>query len=316
MRNQSGQVILLLILVMTVALAIGLSIVQRSLVDVSTASKVEQSSRAFSAAEAGIEKALQLQPGSTCGVDCISFSENSSKADVEGGSLMPCVPGQPTCSEVTDTQLRPFCVVGQPSCPEATDIRQLALEFPLLVKEDIAQVWLADYKSTLNPPASFYTQNTLDVYWGNSSSDLAALELTLVYYGTDASDPVDPSSSKYRSKKWYLDQTNRGNGFEVSCGNSSLAGYQCNRTLSFTVQQASGLMLLRARLLYNTTSQPFAVQAVGTCGKSCSLPPQAKSIISTGTSGETQRRVKVFQLDKVVPQYFDYAIFSAGEIAK
>ncbi len=47
MNNQKGQLILILILVMTVALSIGLSIVQKSLVDVSTSSKVEQSSRAF-----------------------------------------------------------------------------------------------------------------------------------------------------------------------------------------------------------------------------------------------------------------------------
>ena len=78
----------------------------------------------------------------------------------------------------------------------------------------------------------------------------------------------------------------------------------------------SDLMLIRARLLYNTTSQPFAVQAVGTCGQACSIPPQAKIITSTGVTGETQRRVRVFQIQKVVPPYFDYAIFSAGDISK
>ena len=58
MKEQKGQVILILILVMTVGLAIGLSIVQKSLVDISTASKIEQSSRAYSAAEAGVERAF------------------------------------------------------------------------------------------------------------------------------------------------------------------------------------------------------------------------------------------------------------------
>ena len=58
--NKKGQILLALILVMTVALAIGLSVIQKSLVDVSTSTKVEQSSMAFSAAEAGIERSLPM----------------------------------------------------------------------------------------------------------------------------------------------------------------------------------------------------------------------------------------------------------------
>ena len=66
MNNERGQIILVLVLVITVALAIGISVVQRSLSDISTSTKVEESSRAFSAAEAGIERALKEH--STIGV--------------------------------------------------------------------------------------------------------------------------------------------------------------------------------------------------------------------------------------------------------
>ena len=289
-KKESGQVILALILIMTVALAIGLSIVQKSLVDVSTASKVEQSSRAFSAAEAGIEKALQA---GTCGDNCVSFSENSSKADVSDMGLNPSIP-----------------VVGN---------RQVALEYPPLAKEDAAQVWLADYKSADNPPPAAYTQPTLDIYWGNfSATDKAALEITLVYY----------DGSIYKSSKWYLDNPsairNPANGFDNTTPTCGVSGYpvgantyQCKKTLSGLPSTSPNiLMLIRVRLLYNSTSQPFAVQATGICGTPCSLPPQARSITSTGISGETQRKVNLFQLNKVVPPYFDYAIFSAGPIVK
>jgi len=299
---ERGQIILILILVMTVALAIGLSVVQKSLVDISTASKVEQSSRAFSAAEAGIEKALQSTTYLNC-TDCQSFTDNSSaiKNITDQGSL-PAVPTAPN--------------------------RQSALEFPPFAKEDVIQVWLADPTASLpnctgGTSNVCYTQPTLDVYWGNSLQDKAALELTLVYYGTD---------SKYRSRRWYLDQINRPNGFcqITSCNGYPLGSnnYQCNLTLGNSAISCangasinntalpSGMMLFRARLLYNITSQPLAVQAVGTCGKDCSLPSQAREIISTGVSGETQRRVKLFQQDSVVPPYFDYAIFSAGPINK
>lgn len=274
--RQKGQVILILILVMTVVLAIGLSIVQKSLTDVSTASKVEQSSRAFSAAEAGIEKALNSSVNSSC-TNCQTFTDNSA-----------------AIKQITDSDLLP--------ATSAASTRQAPLEFPSLAKEDIAQVWLADLDSTANPPALHYKQTTLDVYWGDPSAtaDKAALELTLVYW----------DGTTYSSKKWYLDQIirNPDNGFEqVNCSG------QCKKTLSGL---PSGLMLLRARLLYNSFSQPFAVQAMGICGNDCSIPSQAKKITSTGISGETQRSVQLFQLYKVAPPYFDYAIFSAGEISK
>lgn len=294
--NKKGQVILALILVMTVALAIGLSVIQKSLTDISTSTKVEQSSRAFSAAEAGIEKYLQnsIESINCTAVTCnVSFPDNSSEAKVEGGSLIPAVP--------------------------AANTRQELLEYPPLSKEEIAHVWLADYQSTTGstPPncgpniKCHYIQNSLDVYWGNSDQDKAALELTLVYY----------DGSKYASRKWYLDHQNASrisaNNFDsVPCTGASLAGFQCHTTLQFTELQAAGQILIRARLLYNSSSQPLAVQAVGTCGADCSIPPQARILESTGTSGETQRKVSVFQLNKVVPPYFDYAIFSAGEISK
>lgn len=277
--NQKGQLILALILVMMVALGIGLSVVQRSLVDVSTSSKVEQSSRAFSAAEAGIERALQV--GSTS----LNFSENSSQAEVSDSGLLPSVP--------------------------PANNRQEPLEYPPLAKEDIAQVWLADYNSSSSPPSLGYTQNSLEVYWGNSLTDRAALEISLVYF----------NGTQYVYRKWYLDQMARTptNNFDISavCGDQrwevGSSKYQCKKTLD---SLPVGLMLIRARLLYNTTSQPFAVWAVGACGSACNIPPQARILTSTGTSGETQRRVRLFQLNKVVPPYFDYAIFSAGEIAK
>src|SRR3989344_8166868 len=105
-RRQAGQVILILILVMTVALAIGISVIQRSLSDISTSSKVEQSSRAFSAAEAGIEKALR---GDSSGVN---FVDTASSAQVE------------------DSGLRPRAREN--------------FEHPPIGKEQVAQVWLAD----------------------------------------------------------------------------------------------------------------------------------------------------------------------------
>lgn len=285
MKNETGQVVLVLILVMTVALAIGISVIQRSISDISTASKVEQSSRAFSAAEAGIERTL-----GTGNTSLITLQNNAQV-------------------QATDTGLIPAAAAG--------GAQQNPLEYPPLSKEEVAQVWLANPDSVTSPPAGVYKKNSLDIYWGNSSTDRAALELTLIYY-----DGV----SQYKSQKWFLDQIARSpsNNFDTSanCAGglippASSTAYQCKKNISLPAAPAS-LMLLRARLLYNTTSQPFAVQppSSATCGADCSVPPQARIVISTGTAGTTQRKVKLFQINKIVPPYFDYAIFSTGAINK
>ncbi len=283
MNRERGQVVLILILVMTVALAIGISVVQRSLSDISTSTKVEESSRAFSAAEAGIEQALNS--GSTIPV---TFAENQSGATVTKTDLLPVV-----------------------------SIHQDALEFPPLSKEQTAHVWLADYRVGSNPPPAHYIQNTLDIYWGDPiATDKAALELTLIYY-----------DGAYKTTKWYLssDSSNTTSSFVLvtTCSTDgkipqgSTTKYLCYKQLTGL---PANLMMITARLLYNSTSQPFAVQAVGTCAvasaKDCSIPPQATVFISTGTAGQTQRRIKLFQIEKVAPPYFDYGLFSAGEINK
>lgn len=293
MKKQSGQVLVLLILVMTIALATGLSIIQKSLSDISSASKVEQSSRAFSAAEAGIEKALQNDPNPN-----VSFTDNSSSSIVSDQSLQP--------SEA---------IVGTVQTP---------LEFSPLAKEDVAQVWLADFNSAAqfyNPPSG-----KLDVYWGTlgitNPADKPALEVKVIYY----------ASETYQTKSFYLDSnesristngfTNASSGcifpssVRTTFGNNRQ--FYCKWTLSDLIPT---LMLARLRILYSSTSQPVAIGAVGTCQvvgncKAYSIPAQARIVYSVGTSGETQRRIRVVQQEKIVPPYFDYAIFSSGDITK
>lgn len=280
MKDEKGQIIITLILVMTVALAVGLSIIQRSLTDVSTSTKVEQSARAFSAAEAGIEKALQADSA----IGQISLGNEAEIKEVQKNTV-----------------------------PAANQ----ALEYPPIAKEELAQVWLANPSDLTTE----YTASTLDIYWGSSGvtgADKPAIEITVVYQDT---------SLAFRSKQYFYDQDAavRNNGFAVpsNCPSDSISTslsataktFFCKQTIdvsSTTLTGLSKLILLRARLLYTSTSQPFAVKPTA----AASLPIQGRLFTSTGVSGETQRRVQVFKLDKVVPPYFDYAIFSAGEIKK
>lgn len=58
-KSQSGQIALVVLLVMVVLLTVGLAVVSRSVTDIRISQETEESARAFSAAEAGIEEALK-----------------------------------------------------------------------------------------------------------------------------------------------------------------------------------------------------------------------------------------------------------------
>src|SRR5258708_9711539 len=86
-NSQNGQIVVVLVLVMLVALTIGLAITLRSVSDVTTSTQTEQSSRAFSAAEAGIERAIQDGPGAA---QTSQFAlDNQSNAQVTLSSNLP-----------------------------------------------------------------------------------------------------------------------------------------------------------------------------------------------------------------------------------
>ncbi|MBI1919019.1 hypothetical protein HYS29_00310 [Candidatus Microgenomates bacterium] len=59
MGKQSGQALLIVVLTMVVALTVGLSVVSRSITNVRISTSEEESQRAFSAAEAGVEELLK-----------------------------------------------------------------------------------------------------------------------------------------------------------------------------------------------------------------------------------------------------------------
>lgn len=58
MKKRSGQILILVLLVVVVALAVGLSVASRNITNLRISTQTEQSQRAFSAAEGGVEDVL------------------------------------------------------------------------------------------------------------------------------------------------------------------------------------------------------------------------------------------------------------------
>lgn len=293
--NHRGQITIVLLLLLLAALSVALAVTQRSITNVATSTQSEESTRAFSAAEAGIEKATQT-----------------------------CPPGQPSCTEIDPISLTNQAtakVILSPPLP----LPKQALEYPPLGKEEVAQFWLAN--PTTSPPATFYTASSFDIYFGNSdlttTQDFPAIEVNV----------VTSNAGVYKSNRYYLDSKSRNptNNFNLAtCGNvdpiptanyknSPSSTFYCKGTIPYPGCSAPGCtaytgtpIMARVRILYSTTKQSIALApALGN-----SLPPQATLYTSTGNSGLSQKTISVFRTTNVVPPFFDYAIFSAGNITK
>ncbi|MFA5933332.1 MAG: hypothetical protein WCV81_03680 [Microgenomates group bacterium] len=310
-NNSSGQVVILLLLIMVVALAIGLSTIGRSILEVSTSRKSEDSSRAFSAAEAAIEKAIKQ-------------NENNI-----GGT--------------TTTQVNPFNLSNAAAASAsagATPVGSNALSFAPYTKRTFAQFWLANPETM----ARSYNEDYFYLYFGDPNHDkydetkggrLAnqpAVELDIVYW--------DDTDKKYKTLKKYYDSYRDGSLINAprinnttqssisSCDvrdtstlidDGATANYYCQVRVPSTsdvpsILPHSGnniLIMVRVRLLYTDTEHPVALKpGIG------SLPTQANIYRASGTSGDVKRSLEVTNYRGVMPQLFDYVLFSASNLKK
>lgn len=271
---------MVLLLIMTVALAIGLSVVQRSVTDVSTSTKTEESARAFSAAEAGIERAINRNSVGTLNVTSNELN-NSSSAQVTG-------------YPVPDGNIKNF-------------------EIPSVRQEDPANIWLV---SSADLSSSRYSGSTLDVYWGDYSvTPRSAIEISVISGPSGGPYTVTKSFYDGESSRALLNHFSAptscpsGNSVITHLTPSPGKQYGCKVTVTIPANPIA----LRARLIYtNGKDQPIAFVPVG-----ASLFPQQGSLfISTGAAGDTKRTVILQKQDNVLPFFFDFVLFSLSNITK
>src|SRR3989344_1344623 len=292
--SQEGQIIVILLLLMLVALSIGLAVTQRSVTDVTTSTQTEQSSRAFSAAEAGLEKALS---GS---LDEGSFSlDNSSSSNIQASAWLPQDSGT-------------------------------GIEYPPIGRETTAQFWFTDPTNQ----GIFYTGDSAWLYFGNpnagSENDSTAVEVEVVmlasgkfysqtyFYDSDSTrvagngfKPVSCTGNAVLSKGIL------GNNHEFYCKvqipqpyfnvfpNPAGSG-KCYQS------RVCQLILARVRLLYSSQNHKIALEPIG----NTQLPRQVQIYNSTGIAGQSQKQIQAFKVRDVVPPWFNFAVFSINEIKK
>lgn len=305
--NKSGQALLIILLAMVTITTVVLSIVSRSVSEVEVTNKEEDSLRAFTAAEAGIEEALISATIGTTLEESITVPTT--------GSLT---------SEISNYTVD---VIGYPQ-----NATQFAYPFELL-SGDTASVWLVTRNGVQTLPCTGSTcfdpdPQNLTICWGNTTPNVIdasspAIELTFVYkvgttyYTTRAA--FDPFLNRRSDNKFQVPTATNGSG----CSNIAGENYKFRKDFSaqeLTTGVASSLglpttagatELLKVRLLYNTTT-PHGFGVIS----NAPLPSQGRQVNSVGESGNSTRRIEAYLLNPSTPSVFDGAIYSGTQMVK
>ena len=278
-RKTEGQIVLILVLITIVGLTVGLSLISRTVTDVRISSQIEQSNRAFSAAEAGVEIALK-----SAVVNGPTVTFNLSQVAVTY-----------KVSTVGDSNVYTF--------PNAQTGKTQVL-------------WLADHDSDGNivESSTYPVGSPLDVCWGSTVNNNAAVVMSLLYKTID---------NNYKIAKSAYDPDPAAPGHDIynfltllpedMIGGYCNGNYRFKKTINDVLQFWEGLTLTPDTKLISLWLQPvdqdtsFAINTrTGT-----NLYKQGIQINSQGlTSTGILRRIKVIKSFQLIPQVFNYTLFS------
>ncbi|MDP3888665.1 MAG: hypothetical protein Q8Q24_01330 [bacterium] len=295
--SQSGQALLIILLIAAVSLTIGLSITSRSITDIRISQRTEESARAYSAAEAGIEEALATGLGNS-----VTFSETGAKFNSQvtgiGGSSDEFAFPQPIGSDETQT------------------------------------LSLASWNNVTKLYSKSFNRSLLRVAWGNQGSlDYPALEVNIYYLDSttykNARFMLDPLSSRTPDPAFCnpgevpVGQCSNVTAFSTSGVTIDSKNFQYLATLDLLnagVTSSIGTKtpyFARLRVLYTSNSHVIGAQGAGTIysgdGK---FPSQGTKVQSTGQSGDATRAVQVTKFNPAPPELFDFAMYSGTNLSK
>ncbi|OGM05203.1 hypothetical protein A2125_01725 [Candidatus Woesebacteria bacterium GWB1_43_5] len=292
MHTQKGQALLIVLLSMAVILTVVLSILGRSVTDVTITSREEEAIRAFSAAEAGIEEGLVQQ----------ELTGVIAQPNFEGASF------EANIDSIGE---------GQPR-----------FVYPLQIDSgESATVWFISHDEAeslvCNPTHPCFSGSAFKVCFGgdqafSAPSSMPAVEVAVVYL-TAVENPAtakvaraafDSNTSRIATNRF----NSAGGGSCVIEGETFAfsAGVDLAALgIPSSVYNTPGaLQFAQVRFLYNTQPQPLGIDTTGV------LPSQGKMVASTGKSGEATRKIEVARLFADLPPIFQSVVYSPGGITK
>lgn len=281
--NNKGQIALIALLVLAVATTVGLALISRGSTNVATTRTSEESTRAFSAAETGIEQALST-----------GFS-GSVILDYETGLITRYDTSYTTSiATVSAAADVPF------SFPQKT------------IKGNTETLWLVSHNvdGTINETPT-YTDPSINVCW-SSATPVPALVTTLFYKESSdnsyqvAKGVFDPDPARAAVNNFSTPTSLTG-----GCGDGQTT-YKETLTfsdLSGSINPATDtLIMLRLRPVYEDTQISVL--------PSMALPDQASRITSVGQTAGTTRKIEVYRTFAAPSSIFDAAVYSQGSFVQ
>lgn len=271
-KKQEGQVLLIVVLVTVVALTIGLAVISRSVTNLEVSRQSEESQRAFQAAETGVEQAIQSVRLSPTPPAFLDLPPNRLSNEAEYDAQATVVQGT---------------------------------EFLLNGGNPVAQnagldVWLSEY-----PDYTQSVSDTVEIFWNvpdqNSCSDNddfadevePALEVLLL-----SGDLNNPTFEKYLFDGCNTRTPGADDPTDV------LENIDDATFLNAASISVSNGLLMKVIPIYNSG-------VIGVSTNGVALPPQGVLVESVGSSGESVRKLVVFESYPQIPtEFFQYTILS------
>lgn len=294
-KNKSGQILILVLLVVVVALAVGLSVASRNLTNLKTSTQAEQSQRAFTAAEGGVEDVL-----SRLNTVASVISTQSS-----GGSGCTVVN-----SEVAN------CNITRPSgLPANVQVKASKSYEKTVEVGDVAQINLKTYPAT----------KSFDVEWGVSGETGPKPSMEFTFICTNDGNTTCAIDAYVSGVTTTLTNTKVGSQYgqvraayqaENWAGQDGFSNCEPGTTywckVKFTIKASpAGLEILRMK--------PFWTRAtIKVSTADLSFPVQTYEITSTATTDTGVSRKVEVKRDALpqLPAIFDYVLYSGGDIIK
>ena len=288
-RKNNGQVLVIILLVMIVGLTVGLFLLGRTTVDVSVSKNVEESARAFNAAEAGIEESIR---------DLTTV-------------VAPPVPFAPGLTYQVGVQ--PFTVGASGFFPGTK-------QKPVKLNE-VFNVWLVPHNESSGDPIEtqgLSYRNLLSICFTGGTPE-PAIQVTVHYKeGPGAPKPYssvstgfDPDSSRGASNHLKpIDSLG-------ACNGAAPNNYNHQVDIDFATDFGVDLtqngnvpypLVIRITPLY----VPASLAVIPDPAATPPFPKQGNEIESTGHSGDIARTIEVAEQYLVPAPWLDQALYVAG----
>jgi hypothetical protein len=280
LSNQSGQVLLMLILISSVLLTVGLSMSQVGVNETKISKLEEESKKAFQAAEAGIEQTIE---------------------DLKDS---PNTPGIETPINLNQVNVTTKVTNSNADDPNSSIDDPRYFKTPLVKKDDQFTFFLTKYDPTSSDPWSTDIYNgNLNFYLNSNNKtncgagrDVPAIELTYIYGDTTFTTEkymIDPLCNAFNEP---------ANRILTTVDNTSSIAFfsdfkqKTNETLN--INSGNNPKIIVARVLYSDTM-------IGFLGDN-PLKEQGKFITSTATStsNNVTKKIELFQSLPQIPADF------------